>query len=137
MQLLQHRQVAVGLDITHRAGIAVPVPGATEIAAFFDHPDIRETRFAQPPAHQQATEAPTDDRDLHRVGQRRALDALLVRVIDVVRKIARGFDVLLVAIAAQAPVALGEIFCFEDRRVEIDFAERDLNDVMHGVGHRA
>src|SRR5216683_462283 len=46
--LLEQRQIDVGLDIALRARIAVPVPGAAEVAAFLDDADVLEAGLAQP-----------------------------------------------------------------------------------------
>jgi hypothetical protein len=37
LNLLEKMQVAVGLDVTMRAGVTVPVPGAAEVGARLDH----------------------------------------------------------------------------------------------------
>ena len=62
--------------------------------------------LAQPGAGEQPAEAAADDDDVDLVGQRLALDRLDVRVVDVVGERRRDLDVLLVAVGAQALVAL-------------------------------
>ena len=79
-------------------GIAVPVPGAAEVAALLDDADVVDARLAQPRAGEQAAEAAADDDDLDLVGQRLALDRRDVRVVEVVRELAGDLDVLLVAV---------------------------------------
>ena len=71
LQLFQQRQVAVALDVALRARIAVPVPGAAEVAARLDDAEVVEARFAQASAGQQARETAADDRDLDLLAQRR------------------------------------------------------------------
>ena len=49
-ELLEQRQVAVALDVALGAGIAVPVPGAAEVAARLDDAEVLEAGLAQPRA---------------------------------------------------------------------------------------
>ena len=124
VHLLQERQVAVRLDVAHRAGIAIPVPSAAEVAALLDYADVLEAGLAQAGAHQESAEATADDDDLDLVVEGRAFDLVIhVRVVDVARKLGRDLDVLLVAILPDALVALGKILSFQLLRVEIDLAE--------------
>ena len=53
-----------------RARVAVPVPGATEVAALLDDADVVEAGLSQPGAGEQAAEAAADDDELDFVGQR-------------------------------------------------------------------
>ena len=41
--LLEQRQVDVGLDVARDAGIAVPVPGAADVGGLVDQPDVSRT----------------------------------------------------------------------------------------------
>ena len=66
--LLQQRQVDVALDVALRAGIAVPVPGAAEVAALLDDADALDPGLAQPGAGHQAAEAAADDQHVDLVG---------------------------------------------------------------------
>ena len=43
-ELFEQRQVDVRLDVAHRARVAVPVPGAAEVAALLDDADVRRRR---------------------------------------------------------------------------------------------
>jgi hypothetical protein len=45
--LFQERQVDVRLDVALRAGVAVPVPGAAEVAALLDQAQVVEAALAQ------------------------------------------------------------------------------------------
>src|SRR5208337_4695058 len=53
---LEQRQIDVRLDIALRTGIAIPVPGAAEVAALLDDADILYAGLAQTRACQQAAE---------------------------------------------------------------------------------
>ena len=57
-----------------RARVAVPVPGAAEVAALLDDADVVDAGFLQPGAGDEAGEAAADERDRHVVGLRLALD---------------------------------------------------------------
>ena len=61
VQFVQQRQVVIGGDVAGRAGIAVPVPGAADIAAAFDDADALDALFAQPSGGQQGGEAAADE----------------------------------------------------------------------------
>ena len=123
-ELFEQRQVAVGFDVAHRAGIAVPVPGAAEVAGALDDADLLEAGFAQAGAHQQAAEAAADDRELDLVEHRLAREARLdVRVFDIAGEFRFHLDILAGAIRAQPAVALGEVFRVQRLGVEVDLAE--------------
>ena len=104
--LLEQRQVDVRLDVARRARVAVPVPRAAEVAALLDDADVVDAGLAQTRAGEQPAEPAADDQDLDLVVQRLAFERLDVRVVDVARELARDLDVLLVAVVAQALVAL-------------------------------
>ena len=74
-ELFEQRQVDVRLDVAHRARVAVPVPGAAEVAALLDDAHVVDAGLAQPRAGQQAAEAAADDHHLDLVGERRAREA--------------------------------------------------------------
>ena len=48
--LLEQRQVDVRLDVARRARVAVPVPGAAEVAALLDEAEVVDAGLAQPRA---------------------------------------------------------------------------------------
>ncbi len=105
--LLEQRQVGIRLDVAGDAGVAIPVPGAAEVAGRIDDTDALDTRLAQPRSRQQPAEAAADDRNLHVVEQRRAGEARRdIRVVEVMGEPPFDLDVLLVPIGAQPPVAL-------------------------------
>ena len=101
-------------------GIAVPVPGAAEVAALLDDADVLDAGLAQPRAGQQAAEAAADDDDVDLVGQRLARERRLdVGVVDEVGEVAVDLDVLLVAVGAQALVALGAVLVAQRVGIEL------------------
>ena len=117
--LFQQRQVDIGLHIAGRAGIAVPVPGAAEVAALFDEADIVDPRLAQASAGQQTAKAAADHHRLDLVGQGFAGEALRhIGVIQVMGELALDLAVLFVGLGAQALVALFPVLGPQERRVE-------------------
>ena len=116
---LEKRQIDVRLDVAGRTGIAVPVPGAAEVATLFDHAEVVDAGLTQSGTGQQAAETTTDDGHLNLVEQRLTIDGRDVRVFEVVREVARDHLVLLVAIGAQALVALGPVLVTKLVGVEV------------------
>ena len=105
-EFLDQRQIDVGLDVALRAGVAVPVPSAAEVAALLDDAQIAHAGFAQPRPSQQAAEAAADHDHVHLVGPRFALEARRhVGVVHEVGEAAGHFGVLVVAVVAQALVS--------------------------------
>ena len=104
--LFEQGQIDVGLDVAHRARVAVPVPGAAEVATLLDHADVVDAGFTQTSAGQQPAEPSADDHDFDLVGQRLTHDRLDVRVFEVVRELARDLYVLVVRVGTQALVTL-------------------------------
>ena len=118
-ELFQQRQIGVGLDIAGRARVAVPVPGAAEIGALFDHANIFDTGFPQPRAGQQAAQPAADDRHFHLVLERIPNDGIFdIGIVEKIRKLALHLLILLVAIRAQALVPLGGVFAAQKFRIE-------------------
>ena len=132
-ELFEQRQVDVRLDVARAPGIAVPVPGAAEVAALLDDADVLDAGLAQPRAGEQAAEAAADHDDVDLVGERRAREAGLdVRIVDEVREVALDLDVLLVAVVRAALVALVAVLLAQ--RVGIEAAARRI---VRGGGARA
>ena len=104
--LLEQREVDVGLDVALRAGVAVPVPGAAEVAALLDDADVVDAGLAEPGAGDQPGEPAADEGHGDLVDQRLALGGFDVGVLEVVGELAGHLDVLLVAVGSQALVAL-------------------------------
>ena len=124
-ELLQQRQVDVRLDIAGRTGVAVPVPGAAEVAALFDQPDVFDVCFAQSRAGQQTAEPATDHHHIDVVGQRLAMEARRnVRILDELREVADNLDVLLVAVVAEPLVTLRTVPRPQLLRVEREILDR-------------
>ena len=106
-ELFEQRQIDIGLHITLRAGVAVPVPGAAKVAAFLNNADIFDAGLAKPRACQQAAEAATDDQCVDGFVDGVPLKSRFhIRVVDVARQIPGDFDVLVVAVLADALVTL-------------------------------
>jgi hypothetical protein len=105
VELFEHRQIAVALDIAHRTGVAIPVPGATKVAATLDNSNVGIASLLEPSTHQQATEAAADHGNLYLIGEGLSLDAFAIRVIDEGGKVLNYLDVLLVGILAETPIA--------------------------------
>ncbi len=70
-QLLEQRDVDVGLDVAGDARIAVPVPGSADVGGLVDQAQALDAELAQPRPREQPTEAGSDDRHVHLVVQRR------------------------------------------------------------------
>ena len=106
-EFFEQRQINIGLHITLRAGVAVPVPGAAKVAAFLNNADIFDAGLAKPRACQQASEAATDDQCIDgSVDGVPLKSGFHIRVVDVARQIPGDFDVLVVAVLADALVTL-------------------------------
>ena len=73
VHLLQHRHVDVGLDVTHHAGVAVPVPGAPDAPGLVDQHDLPQTGVAQLGPDDHAGHPGADDGDVDVLGDRLAL----------------------------------------------------------------
>ena len=63
--LFEKRQVRVGLNVALAARVAVPVPGATEVAALLDHAEVMHAESLQLDSGHHPGEATTDN---HRRG---------------------------------------------------------------------
>jgi hypothetical protein len=117
--LLEQGQIDIGLDVAHRARIAVPVPGAAEVAALFDHPDVANPGLPQTRARQQPSKAAADHHHVDVVRQRRPRESgLHVGVVDVARELAFDLQILLVAVAADALVPLPTVLRTQRVRIE-------------------
>ncbi|MEI9985216.1 MAG: hypothetical protein WDN69_19725 [Aliidongia sp.] len=81
-----------------RAGIAVPIPGAAEIAALLDDADIGDAGLDQPRAGDQPGEAAADESESDVIGLRRAFDEGRVRVCEIMRKLALQLQILRIAV---------------------------------------
>ena len=93
-----------------RAGIAVPVPGAAEIAALLDDADVLDAGLDQPRAGDKARKAAADEGEGDVVGLRRARGDRRIGIVEIVRELALDLKILIVAVGAQPLVALLQIF---------------------------
>ena len=82
--LLEQRQVDERRRVALRTGVAVPVPGAAEVAALLDDPDVVDADVAQLRGGHQPGEPAADERERHLVEQRLAFGRLDVGILDVV-----------------------------------------------------
>ena len=69
--LFEQRHVDERCGVALRAGVAVPVPGAAEVAALLDDAHVVDAGLLQPRAGDEAGEAAADERDGDVVGLRR------------------------------------------------------------------
>ena len=88
--LFEQRHVHERRGVALRAGIAVPVPGAAEVAALLDDADVVDAGFLEPGAGDEAGEPAADERERDVVGLRLALDDRRVRVVEVVARAGRS-----------------------------------------------
>ncbi len=65
VQVLQQRQIAVSLHITLDARIAVPVPGAAEVAAHLDNTNISDALLLQARGCQQSGKPAAQHHNIH------------------------------------------------------------------------
>ena len=119
--LLEQRHVDHRGRVALGAGIAVPVPGAAEVAALLDDADVRDAGLDQPRAGHQPRESAADKGEGHMVGLGLPRGERRVGVVQVVREAAFQPQVLAVAVGPQPLVALGAVLgrkrLFVDRHV--------------------
>ena len=110
VELLEHREVHVRLDVAHHARVPVPVPGSADATRLIDDADPLETGLAELGPGQDTGDPPTDDHDVNLVHDGVALDDRCERVITVVGEMLVGPQVAdFGPTGDQAPVALGEV----------------------------
>src|SRR6185312_17398678 len=73
-EFFEKRHVYVGFDVAGDAGIAVPVPGSTDVSGLVDQPHIVDAELLAPRPDQQPAETRTDDGDIDRVMDRVAIE---------------------------------------------------------------
>ena len=126
-RLLQQRQIAIGFDIAHRARIAVPVPGAAEIAAGLDHAQALEADLPQARAGQETAEPAADDRAFDLVKHRRTGEAgLHIGIVDIAGEVGLHLDIVAHA-RFETLVPLEKIFFVESLGIEIDIPDHTGN----------
>jgi hypothetical protein len=74
VELLQHREVDVGLDVAHHPRVAVPVPRPADAAGMVDDPYALHAGLAQVGAGQHPGDAAAHDDDVDLLDDRLALD---------------------------------------------------------------
>ena len=110
VELLEHRDVDVRLDVAHHARVAVPVPGAPDAARLVDDADPLDAGLAEVGAGEDPGDPPAHDHDIDLVGDRVALDDRCERVVAVAGEVLVGLQVADVGAAGDQPlVALGEV----------------------------
>lgn len=136
VQLFQQRQVDVRLDVAVDARVAVPVPGAAEVAALLDHPDRRHARLPQPGTGEQPAEPAAEDHHLDAVVQRFTGELPVgVRVFVVVAELAGDLLILPAARRPDAAVPLGAVAGTEGFQVDVGLRAAGRNGRAVGVGH--
>ena len=113
-----------------RAGIAVPVPGAAEIAALLDDADIFDPGFRQPRRGGKAGKAAADEGEGDVIGFRFARRDRRIGIVEIVGELSLDLDILIVAVGAQPLVALLQIFLPQPLLVD-----RGAAQVLRLVGH--
>ena len=123
--LFEQRQIHVGFNIALGAGIAVPVPGAAKVAAFFDDPDIGDAGLLQPRRSQQTAKAAADDERVKLLVNGGTGKARLdIRIGVVVLVFAGDFPVLIVTVRAQPFGAFLDVLLAQLGRVKAQLLGR-------------
>ena len=104
--LLEQRHVDHRRRVALRAGIAVPVPGAAEIAALLDDAHVLHTGLDQARSGHQPGESATDEGEGDVIGLRGARLDRRVGIVEVAREHAGCLDILSIAVGPQTLVAL-------------------------------
>ena len=107
--LLQHREVDVGLDVAHAARVPVPVPGAAEVAALLDDPEVGDAELGQVGGGEHPAEATADDDDLGVGDDRVAHDRRRVRVVVELLVLAGEVVVLRVGVGPESLLPLDPV----------------------------
>ncbi len=110
VELFEHGHVDVRLDVTHHAGVAVPVPGAPYAAGLVHDADPLDAGLTEIGGSQDAGDPPTHDHHVDLVGDRVALDYRRERVLAVAGEVPVGPEVADVGAAGDKPlVPFGEV----------------------------
>ena len=120
--LFEQRHVDERRGVALRAGVAVPVPRAAEVAGLVDDADVVDAGFLQTGAGDEAGEAAADERDGDVIAQGCTLDDRDVGVDEVVPELVLQLDVLVVAVGSQPLGSLLGVLLLE--RVDVDGGHR-------------
>ena len=102
------------------AGIAVPIPGATEIAALFNDADVFDSSLAQVCTREEPTKATANDDDVFQIGQRFALDLFIdVGVLFEVSEITLNFMILARLVFPDPLITLLRVLFANGLKVEV------------------
>jgi hypothetical protein len=119
VELLEHRQVDVRLDVAHDAGVAVPVPGAADAAGLIDDADPLDPRLAQVGAGDDPRDPPAHDHHVDLVGDGVALSHRGERVVPEPSEVLVAGQVPDVGAAGDQPlVPLGQVLLADGIWVE-------------------
>ena len=100
-EFFEQREVTIRFDVALGARIAIPVPGATKVATFFDNANVFDARVTQASARLQATKPAANQHDVNLVSDGFTLYFFGdVRVFEVMGKLPGHLHVLLVAVVA-------------------------------------
>jgi hypothetical protein len=106
----EQRHVDHRRGIALRAGIPVPVPGAAEVAALLDDPNIPDTGFRQPRGSGEPGKAPAEESEGDVIGLRLACGDRRIGIVEIMRELPRNAEILVVTVRAEPLVALLQIF---------------------------
>src|SRR3990172_1972063 len=111
VQLFEQRDITIGIIVALDPGVAVPVPGAAEVPAQFDDPEIGDAGFLDAGRADETSKASAEDGDVEILRDRIPDYGRRVRIGFVeVREFSLGYHILLRAFGTQALVALLSIF---------------------------
>ena len=120
--LFEQGQIDVGLNVTLRAGVAVPIPGPAKISGLLDEANIGDPGLLQPRRRQQAAKAATDNHRVEFFVQRGAGEARLHIGIGVIVGVLAGdFLILVVSVHAQTLGPLIGVLLTQVSRIKAQF----------------
>ena len=97
--------------------------------------NILDAGFMEARAGQQSAETSADDYHIDLVGQRSAIERFDIRVVQIVGELAGNFDVLRIAVGANALVALLPVLLTQRVRIEIQLQISDKGRIFHFLSH--
>jgi hypothetical protein len=119
VELLEQRDVHVGLDVAHDARVLVPVPGAPDASRLVDDADPLDAGLAEVGARQHPGDAAPDDQDVDLVVDRVAFGPRRERVVAISREVGVVLKVTDLRPAFDQPaIALGQVLGADGLLVE-------------------